>query len=474
MSSSARHHLLLCLGTGPLQQGQTPVDVVRTREYKRARYVRADAPDAEPFETPFVGEALLRLYPGTFTHVHLFGTADSMWDTLWLHLAGAQSSDADETRYLELHEAVKARTLAAGHPWMEALCERFGEAYGVTAHVHVLPLPKSDAATWEMLRRMASLENLGERDTLSLDITHGLRVQPLFLLLAARYLMALKPGLTLHHVFYGALDLRQGGNAPVYDLRAHVALLDWIEAARAFGRYGDAAPVAELLGDHQAKRLTHLARAVQLNALRDLREDARQAAAAYARDSGEAPVPFTMLLPALLELPRTLANTEHTWQAKMLLAQRHARAQNVGLGIMAAWEAVLDRVALVYNLDDRGTQDAAKAVTSIATGHPGAVRAFYDAALPRFTTRTRTGSWAGWKGKGTADVTFGQVAETLRRVRNAIAHADEGLGKWEFEPRVVYQLMEEGMLEYLMACLSHPEFSRLADKLPDWRAALRT
>lgn len=474
MATPVRHHLLLCLGTGPLLKGQTPQEVARERSYRKGKYVRGDKRGRASYETPFVGEALLHLYPKTFTHVHLFGTADSMWDTLWLHLTEARAAEEDETRYLELHDAIQARTLETGHPWLEELCERFGKKHGVEAHVHVLPLPEGDAATWEMLRQMANLKDLAPGDALSLDITHGLRVQPLFLLLAARYLMALRPRLSLQHVFYGALDLHRGDDVPVYDLQAHVALLDWIEAARAFERYGDAAPVAGLLGDHRAVRFTHLARSMQLNALRDLREDARQVTAAFARVPEGAPVPFDLLLPALLELPRSLSNTEESWQAKMLLAQRHARGQNVGLAILAAWEAVLDRVALVYGLHDRTSREVAGAMSSIATGQHLDARSFYKSSLPYFETSTRIGTWATMKGRNKLQPILGQVTETLRLIRNALAHADEGLNASSFEPKDVYQLVDEGLFDYLYTALSHPDFYRLGRAVPDWKAAVRS
>lgn len=471
---SNRHHLVLFLGTGPLQKGQTPEAVIRERSYRRAHYVRHDDPARGEQETPFVGEALLRLYPGTFTHVHLFGTADSMWDTLWLHLAGHDAPEADEERYLELHEAVGARALQTGHPWLAALAARFAAAHGVVAHLHVLPIPDGEEATWEMLRRLAALDGLQDGDALSIDVTHGLRIQPLFLLIAARYLTVLLPRLTLRHVFYGALDLHRQGQVPVYDLRAHVEMLDWVEAARSFSRYGDAAPVADLLGDHRAARFSHLSRAVQLNALRDLREDARQLVAAYAQVPPDAPVPFQLMLPALLELPRSLAASTYGWQAKLLLARRHARAQNMGLALLAAWEAVVDRVAAVYHLDDRAGVKVYRALGAIAAGGPPAVRTFFEGRLPTLTTQSRVGLWADWKpARGELTPHFGQVVRTVQMVRNALAHADEGLSGGT-EPREVYRLADDGLFDYLQQVLESEAFEGLLQAFPDWKKALPT
>src|SRR5690606_16212715 len=131
------------------------------------------------------------------------------------------------------------------------------------------------------------------------------------------YLQAVRSRLTLQHVFYGALDLHRDGRAPIHDLQAHVRLLDWIDAARAFDRYGDPGPVATLLqDDHRADRFSEFSRNVQLNALRDLRDDARKITAAYAGSDDGAPIPFSLLLPRLLDLPRRLVSAGHSWEAK--------------------------------------------------------------------------------------------------------------------------------------------------------------
>jgi len=93
---SMRHHLLLCLGTGPLKETQSPGTMLRERSYRTAHYHLPGA--QEPLvETPFVGEAVLRLHPKTFSHVHLFGTVDSMWDTLYLHFTNPAPGSAAPT-----------------------------------------------------------------------------------------------------------------------------------------------------------------------------------------------------------------------------------------------------------------------------------------------------------------------------------------------------------------------------------------
>ncbi|MEM1043988.1 MAG: hypothetical protein AAGI91_15340 [Bacteroidota bacterium] len=82
------HHLVLFLGTGALRPAPAdagPVADAREGAYRLTRYAFAGADGqfvSGPVETPFVGEAILDLAPDRFSHVHIFGTADSMWDAL--------------------------------------------------------------------------------------------------------------------------------------------------------------------------------------------------------------------------------------------------------------------------------------------------------------------------------------------------------------------------------------------------------
>lgn len=470
------HHLLLCLGTGPLKNKKgeevSAGEMLRTHEYREVRYA---VPGADPVRTPFVGQALLTLHPGTFTHVHLFGTRDSMWDTLYLHLTGARDPDTPEGAcYLELSEAVHGGRLAPGDTHLKALERVLSTTFGVTARIHLMALPRDEAATWEMLTCMAGLDGLRDGDTLSIDVTHGLRVQPLFLLLAVRYLQAVRKGIRLQHVFYGAYDLQEQGVAPIQDLRSHVALLDWIDAARAFDRYGDAGPVAELLGDARAAQLSTFAQKLQLNTARDIRVAAREVLRAYATLPAEAPVPFGLLAHRLLDLPRQI-EAARPWEGRLLIAERHAAAQNLGLAILAVWEAVLDRIASVYGLttDERHKKEVASALASIATGKPAGAQEAYR-RLPRFQTRVRLGRWKQRTGQKRVEVSFGLLMDAVQDIRNGIAHTSEQLNGSTFRPQDVYHLAADGLFAYLRDVMEHPEFDDLKLDFPDWRAAIRS
>lgn len=340
------HHLVLLLGTGPLRERQTdPRELLRAREYRTATYA-LDGNGNATVETPFVGEALVQLHPDTFDRVHLLGTADSMWDTLVLHFAPER-----EELYYTLAEAIRDRSLTEGHAALAELAALLSDHFGVPIDLGLLPLPTSEANTWAMLERMASLPHLSDDDTLSLDVTHGLRVQPLFLLLALRYLQAVRPALRLGHVFYGALDLQRDGIAPVYDLKPHVALLDWIDAARAFERSADAGPLVDLLQGGQEERVVaekadDLTRTLQANALPLLRSGANAFFSAL-RAVPAGHVPLDLVREPLERLPRA-ANAGRPWEALLYVADHHAEHGRLGLALMAAWEAARARVTDAY------------------------------------------------------------------------------------------------------------------------------
>ncbi len=61
--------LFLILGTG-----QKVLKEINDRNYRKAKYYLPRNPNAAPVETPFVGEAIIRLFPKRFSKVYIFGT----------------------------------------------------------------------------------------------------------------------------------------------------------------------------------------------------------------------------------------------------------------------------------------------------------------------------------------------------------------------------------------------------------------
>lgn len=94
------------------------------------------------------------------------------------------------------------------------------------------------------------IDRVGVGDTVTFDITHGLRSIPFLAFLFAAYLKTAKQ-VTIQGIYYGAFELGSSDNsvpAPVIDLSDYVGMLDWITATDQFLETGDARRLAGLLG----------------------------------------------------------------------------------------------------------------------------------------------------------------------------------------------------------------------------------
>ena len=110
---------------------------------------------------------------------------------------------------------------------------------------------KNEDELWGMFEKIA--EAIPEDAALILDVTHGLRSQPMLALAACIYLRVVK-GVTIERIVYGAFEAKDGeGIAPVFDLTPFLDLIDWSVAAQQFSRYGNAAPLRDLLKNIHAQ-----------------------------------------------------------------------------------------------------------------------------------------------------------------------------------------------------------------------------
>lgn len=110
--------------------------------------------------------------------------------------------------------------------------------------VHV-PAGRTAAEMWETFEAVTNA--VDEGDTVTFDITHGLRSIPFLVFLAAAFLKSAK-GVTIQAIYYGALELnRSGEGAPIIELTDFVGLLDWLDASNQFIRFGDATALADQL-----------------------------------------------------------------------------------------------------------------------------------------------------------------------------------------------------------------------------------
>jgi CRISPR-associated Csx2 family protein len=421
--------LILLLGTGP------SLDDVKAGEYQEATYCLSENPD-ETVTTPFVAEALIQLRDEPLDRVHILGTADAMWDVLLQHCGG----ELDEPAIRQLIELDEERPDSFPKPLRDRIQDQVGSHLGVPIEPHLIPIGRSNHEYWDMLRRLADLD-IAE-GSISIDVTHSLRSHPIFLLLALVYFRAVQENLSLGAVYYGALVLTDefNGRTPIFDLRPMVELLDWIDAAQAFDRYGDAGPIASLLEetgggglDDAAKRARFVSQVLQLNTLSKIETNTGKLIRRL-EETKDPPLPLQLIRSRLLALPEQLQG-QPKWKAMLIVARQHWDSYRAGLALLAAWEAVTERLAHAYGLSGDASRSTYKQMADLACDND--LRWYKQNALGPFP----------------------QHAGRLRTFRNGIAHAEQE-GSWSFEPPEVYREFPD-ILEYLEQHLGDSAFDHM-------------
>jgi len=423
--------LILFIGTGPSSR-----EKVRAGEYPEATYVLADDPGEEQ-TTPFVAEALVGLTEKDFDRIHVFGTSDAMWDVLLEH-AGFDF-DLDTLETLSFLEEERPDGLPL--PLQKTISQAVGEHLGVPVEPHLIPVGTSTDEYWEILQRLARLDM--EEGRVSVDITHSLRSHPVFLLLALSYFRAIRDDLTLGSVYYGAYVLADDyfdGKSPIFDLRPMVELLDWVDAAQAFDRYGDATPLAELLRNSDAdledlaKRSEYVSRVLQLNTLSKVEANTEKLIRHLEDLPGDSPLPLRLIAPRLRRLPDKLQGRP-AWETTLITAREHWNSYRAAPAVLATWEAVIERLAAALGKDADDFKNH-KALSQLAT------------------------SWDKWSVGPEAFSTFPDRAEQLKGYRDAIAHSRQGQQE-KTDANEVYRRFP-GLLEYFEDVLYHDGLNNLA------------
>lgn len=213
------------------------------RQYRPARYAFSRT---EIYETQLFGWALLQ-------HLHaageaadrlvVFGTPTSFWEHLLRVMRPNEPEDIAKLAS-RAKQGVSRRELKEYEPALRAAAGRFG-----VEEVNVEPIDflTDTEAQKQFIGRLADL--LGPGDRLVLDVTHGLRHQPIVCTVAAMVLRASNRA-AIDGIYYGALELtpsQPGAETPVLRLDPLLAFADWIAGLAAADATGDFSRVARLL-----------------------------------------------------------------------------------------------------------------------------------------------------------------------------------------------------------------------------------
>lgn len=167
----------------------------------------------------------------------ILGTSGSMWDVLCENLG----QDEQQLALIEAVENDAVTQLLLNH-----FSDLFSEKLGVECVLKLIPYGDDLSQQIDILQKMA--EDVREGDTVSLDLTHGLRHLPMLGLLSAMYLKTAR-NVQIDGIYYGALERTNSETklTPVMRLEGLLTMADWISALDGFNKTGNIAPFSELL-----------------------------------------------------------------------------------------------------------------------------------------------------------------------------------------------------------------------------------
>ena len=163
-------------------------------------------------ETPFVGEAIVRLFPELVDEIHILGTQQAMWNQILRHAMvdfdDWNSMDAATQDWLQACDlAVKDGQTC---PDMQRLAGELSLFLERPTFCHIIPMGLDQEELAEIACTLDSLVQAG--DMVHLDITHGLRFQPLIIRKTLGKIIRTK-GAQTGETFYGALELPEARSA---------------------------------------------------------------------------------------------------------------------------------------------------------------------------------------------------------------------------------------------------------------------
>ncbi|MDP1697017.1 MAG: TIGR02221 family CRISPR-associated protein [Xanthomonadaceae bacterium] len=201
--------------------------------YRSTRY-RFD--DGAESHSPFFGLSLAeRLQPERLV---ILGTAGSMWGVLVEHLA---TEGDDEDRRLRLLDAEARQSVDSA--LLEEVAPMLARALGREVVPRLISYARDTSEQASVLQAIADAVS---KDRISIDLTHGFRHLGMLGLLSAIMLERVGKH-RIEGLWYGALEMTQGGVTPVLRLDGLLAIQRWIDALDRFDANGDYSVFAPLL-----------------------------------------------------------------------------------------------------------------------------------------------------------------------------------------------------------------------------------
>jgi len=223
----SKHVLFTFLGRTPPQYSKTG--------YRECTY---RFPDGSEQTATYFGICLAK-----YLHVDeivIFGTSGSQWGVL------VESFVLDENLQearIELLEAEEDSRVTQS--MLDQITPSIKTNLGTNLTTRIIPDGESDAEQYEILSQISKAKPAG-RARISIDVTHGYRHLGMIGFLSV-FLLERIGNLEVEGLWYGALDMRKDGVAPVVKLDGLMRVQNWIDALERFDSTGNYGAVAKLL-----------------------------------------------------------------------------------------------------------------------------------------------------------------------------------------------------------------------------------
>ena len=291
-------------------------------------------PDGSQKKTAFFGLALAEyLKPD---RIVILGTKSSQWGILVEKLAAA--GEEEEIR-LEILEAETKGEVEQQH--LDRLTNLMGGAVGCEVVPQLIPFGIDKDQQYRILDVIA---NSVPEGTIHFDLTHGFRHFGMIGFLSA-FMLARVRGLKVKDLWYGALDMTQGGITPVLKLDGLDRVRRWLNALNRFDATGDYGVFAPLLTDdgvppHIADRLRSAAFHERTLNLFTAADDIREFRHVLESDLAGASGLFQQKLTDRL----IWVDLDTLSQQQAELARQYLRRRDYVRAVLFAWEALITRI----------------------------------------------------------------------------------------------------------------------------------
>lgn len=371
------HHLILILGRG---QGILTQEL--SKKYRKAIYSSDQLKTG--YITPFVGDAIINHNASRFTHVHILGTKNSMWDTLYDEIAGESINYDILEKAEKLAEAINNETTSPED--LEEVSRLYGETHGVKAFSYIIPVSQNDDDSMAIFNKILELNDINEGDKISIDITHGLRYQPLFLLTGFEYFSKLKK-VKMGDIFYGALELSsfsvdrenlpesqrkvdltqiqrtsRGTGAPKKDAVAVAEIQNFkvinkmfeaINAGNLFVKYGKTDLLLQIeplkKREQLSKKLLEFDYRIQLASLDNIKSKSSELLNAISKEIETATSPIDrLLLEAISQLPERINRQKSELFASMYMCSFYIESGMYNNAVLATFDVMLRYMTDTY------------------------------------------------------------------------------------------------------------------------------